>query len=160
MNRDEAIRVLKLHQEWRMGREPYDKAGCPMPHSPKGLTAALDYAIAYMRGERGAENGGGAHGEPKPTQFDAEWLPIDSLEMEYCHGYAVSKTIMVAIHYPETEQYQIKVSRVWEENGERSLPDIPYGEFNRVTHFRYLPTPPKEQVHIQKLEKEQSDDKS
>lgn len=70
MNRDGAIRVLKLHQEWRMGREPYDKAGCPMPHSPKGLTAALDYAIAYMRGERGAENGGGAHGEPKPTQFD------------------------------------------------------------------------------------------
>ncbi len=56
MNHDEAIRVLKLHQEWRMGREPYDKAGCPMPHSPKGLTAALDCAIAYM--------------EPKPTQFD------------------------------------------------------------------------------------------
>jgi len=48
MKHDEAIRVLKLHQEWRMGREPYDKAGCPMPHSPKGLTAALDYAIAYM----------------------------------------------------------------------------------------------------------------
>ena len=56
MNHDEAVRVLKLHQAWRMGREPYDKAGCPMPHSPKGLTAALDYAIAYM--------------EPKPTQFD------------------------------------------------------------------------------------------
>lgn len=48
MTHDEAARVLKLHQEWRMGREPYDKAGCPMPHSPKGLTAALDYAIAVL----------------------------------------------------------------------------------------------------------------
>ncbi len=48
MTHDEAARVLKLHQEWRMGREPYDKAGCPMPHSPKGLTSALEYAIAVI----------------------------------------------------------------------------------------------------------------
>jgi hypothetical protein len=53
MNHNEAIRVLKLHQEWRMGRPPYDKAGCPMPHSPKGLTAALDYAIAELEAWQG-----------------------------------------------------------------------------------------------------------
>lgn len=48
MTRKEAARILKLHQEWRLGKPPYDKAGTPMPHTPKELTTAIFYAIESL----------------------------------------------------------------------------------------------------------------
>ncbi len=72
----------------------------------------------------------------------SKWRPINSLILEYRHGYAVSKSVSLLINYPETNQQQVKFSRVWEENAERSLPDLSYVEYERVSHWQPLPTPP------------------
>lgn len=68
-----------------------------------------------------------------------DWSPIADLTLEYCHGYAVSKTVLLLLSFPETNQNIIKMSRVWEENAERTLIDLKYDEYSHITHFMELP---------------------
>lgn len=72
----------------------------------------------------------------------AQWLPIETLPLKECLGYAVSDTVLMAIWFDETGITNIKSGRVWEEHGKRSLPDNRHSTYERVTHWMPLPTPP------------------
>lgn len=89
------------------------------------------------------------------TQFNWEiwqaalasaWRPISELLLlkEY-QGYKVSEPIIILEHYPNGETSQT-ITRVWEENGYRTLIDARHRRGLRdVTHFMPLPTPPAKQ---------------
>lgn len=71
-----------------------------------------------------------------------QWLRIEEIPLQQYHGYAVSKTVLLATYYPETNTINIKSGRVWEENNKRTLPDNRHDTYERVTHFQDLPKPP------------------
>jgi hypothetical protein len=74
------------------------------------------------------------------------WRPMSELEMQDCSSYKVSKTVLVAFHYPETNQYTIQTCRVWQNTGEKpEIIDIKHQYYDRATHFMLLPNPPTNQ---------------
>lgn len=113
--------------EMKMCREAFDKWFFAQGYCITGSPMYAMALLAWMESWQAAQ--------PK-------WLPIESIPLEQYHGYSVSNNVLLAIQYKETN---IKVGRVWEENGKRTLPDNKYDDYSLVTHYMPLPTPPKQE---------------
>jgi hypothetical protein len=125
MNKQQAIEVLKAHNEWR--RDKGDTKNLTM-HEPKVIGEAIDVAIAALS---------------EPVTLPDGWVSVaDGLP-------EMNKVVMVYI--PDFEGYQIQLSE-WVEYYEApvsfSTATIKTGEgwadhdFDEITHWMSLPAAP------------------